>query len=169
MSDAETEARMGHAKAPGRMTRTERCCLLVFAIPVLLFLGLVFLVLMKPSPYQKDFDSEAWRNGAKYGFHEEVPPRQAMVDDLLEGDWLAPGTSKQRVFEVLGAPDQSRPEGDGIRPGVVYIFGPGPSDDMQSRWFFFLGAGRGFAIDNEWLIIEFDDQDRVIIAERYTD
>ncbi|NJN45871.1 MAG: hypothetical protein HC808_04620 [Candidatus Competibacteraceae bacterium] len=66
-------------------------------------------------------------------------PRKAMLNDLLEGPLLKPGTSKSTVIELLG-------QGKESHDGKVLSYLIGPSD---------------LSIDFEHLVIEFDSDQRL--------
>ena len=133
--------------------------------------GCLFLGFLSKRRYRVDFDSTVWIEHPEYRAPgRQVTVRQSMLDDLLTSGLLDPDASKEEVRSLIGPPDKSTPEGEGVQPSVVYISGLAASDGMASRWFYRIGLERHlFPMDNEWLLIDFDDQGRLIEARRYTD
>jgi hypothetical protein len=107
---------------------------LVSLLPFVLLFGALWLERVDKRPFEraKWFDPEWKQTSASHTV------RQEMVDDLLEKK-LKLGMPMNEVHWLIGPPD------------VDPYFKPGD-------WTYFLGRERGmFAIDNEWLSIEFDE------------
>ena len=87
--------------------------------------------------HQRSFDREAWIN------NHDLHQRHDMIADLKRR--LRPGTSKERVLELLGRPDFAS------RPGLL-------SYDV--------GPSRGFiALDADSLELLFDDNERLLLLQ----
>ena len=92
--------------------------------------------------YESTFNSELWIADSSLGFTDSsITIRQKMLGDLTENH--LPRKTRSEVINLLGsAAEKMDPDGEG--PSLS--FPTGPQRDSY------------FAIDYEWLIIEFDEQ-----------
>ena len=133
--------------AAPRWTENElvRTGLIAFAICCLvggLLIGIGFALSSRPRRIKRaEFDSTAWRDAPLTG-----DLRQRMVDDLLARDLLR-ALGKPEVEELLGPPD--------------YREDPEFGDEV----FYKLGPHRQLTMEDEWLVIEFGSDGRVMHAD----
>lgn len=100
-------------------------------------------VLLGVNEYKSNFSEETWFNN-----HTE---RVYMIDDLLN-DYELKGKTKDEVIKLLGTPTETEYFKDDHN--IVY----------------YLGYERGLvSIDSEWLVIDFDDNEKVKKYEVLTD
>lgn len=101
------------------------------------------MVLLGINEYKSKFTIEKWL--------ENPTERVCMVDDLLNKYDLKDKT-KDEVAKLMGPPDET-----------AYFKG-------ENCFVYLLGIERGLIrIDNEWLIIEFDENDKVTTFDIFTD
>lgn len=94
------------------------------------------------------FDSKTWQDQEQ--INDKPYPRRGMADSLLKERALH-GKTREEVERLLGEPTNTEYFAD---YDVVYWLGP----------------QRGFlALDSEWLVIRFDDSNRVTEYEIKTD
>ncbi len=94
------------------------------------------------------FNGDLWRS--EKGLESDwtdVTPRQKMIKDLLRN--RLPDKSKDEIFKLLGPSDTEK---FSKKADLAYL----------------LGVQRSFGIDNEWLLIYFQD-DKALKAEIYVD
>ncbi len=86
----------------------------------------------------RSFDAEKWREAEQASGY----PRLSMVDDLIESGQL----------------------NDRSRTDVLTLLGPPTNTNYFSDWdaVYWLGRERGFIrLDSEWLVVRFDEDERV--------
>lgn len=111
-------------------------------------IGLALAILSMGEPSMIAFDSKTWQDQEQV--HQKPYPRRGMADNLLQERALH-GKTREQVAQMLGEPTNTEYFAD---YDVVYWLGP----------------QRGFlAVDSEWLVIRFDDSDRVTEYEIKTD
>lgn len=99
---------------------------------------------LHPRPFDaRLWNDPAWRTSISTESHFHSI-RQRMVDDLL-AQHLRPGLSKDDVLGLLGPRDEK----------------PSLRVPEREAWIYVLGAQRGIPVDDEWLVITFDGQERV--------
>lgn len=104
---------------------------------------IVCMVMLGINEYKSSFNTERWLSS--------ISERVYMVDDLLSSNDLK-GKSKSEVFELLGTPTET--EYFRTETNIVY----------------YLGNERGLIpIDSEWLVIDFDEGERVVNYSVRTD
>lgn len=114
---------------------------IITSVGFLLLLACLFLLGVNES--KSRFSTERWLKD-----HEE---RTDMVDDLLTERRLI-GKTEKEVIALLGPPTDT--EYFSAEDAIVY----------------YLGAERGFiSIDSEWLLLWYDDSDKVVKHEVWTD
>ncbi len=123
-------------------------------LPVLIIGLLILGPIVDEMKHAHEFNPELWRN------HEEImqnpkqvkydimwPPRQCMVDDLIESGQLD-GLTEEQVIDLLGQPDDRSYFGETVNCDIYYYLGP----------------ERGFGVDSDWLFITFGEDGKM---ERY--
>ncbi|MED4531245.1 outer membrane protein assembly factor BamE domain-containing protein [Metabacillus fastidiosus] len=96
---------------------------------------LICIIMLTVNEYKSMFTTEKWLNN--------ISGRVYMVDDLLN-DYDLNGKTKKEVTNLLGTPTET--EYFKTENNIVY----------------YLGDERGLiSIDSEWLVIEFDDNEKV--------
>jgi hypothetical protein len=102
----------------------------------------------KSEPPVSTFDSKTWKDPEL--INQDPYPRRDMADELVGRRTLV-GKSRAEVLEMLGE---------------------APKSEYFTDWdvVYWLGPQRGFvAVDSEWLVIRFDESDRVTEAKITTD
>lgn len=112
---------------------------------VCLFIFLLFACGKENLPtgsYELSFDSNLWKNEVSLEIDDNfITLRQKMLGDLANNHLL--GKSQKELIRLLGIPSEKMdPDGDG--PALSYPTGP-----QRDSY---------FAIDSEWLIVEFNEQ-----------
>ncbi|MGD8191228.1 hypothetical protein ACQCN2_14710 [Brevibacillus ginsengisoli] len=121
-------------RKPSEEKQKARTIYLITALAGL-FAVLLMIFILGVHEFQNSFHHERWRT--------EQDKRVFMVDDLLQRHNLS-GMNRQAIYELLGNPSET--EYFKEKDNIVYWLGP----------------GRGLVgIDNEWLVIWFDANDRV--------
>ena len=90
--------------------------------------------------HELKFSSESWKDESSFDLDKEnVTDRQKMLGDLVEN--YLPNKSRSEILKILGKPS-TKMDPDGSGSGLSY-----PTGFQRDSY---------FAIDSEWLIIEFD-------------
>ena len=101
------------------------------------------MVILGINEYQSTFTTEKWLNSDQGKVY--------MVDDLLT-DYSLSGMTRAEVISLLGTPTETE-----------YF-------KSDQNMVYYLGNERGFIpIDSEWLVIDFDDNERVHTYQVLTD
>lgn len=111
-------------------------------------LGSVLGCTPKSEPPVSTFDSKTWKDQELT--NQEPYPRRTMADELVSQRTLV-GKTRAELLELLGE---------------------APKTEYFADWdvVYWLGPQRGFmAVDSEWLVIRFDESDRVAEAKITTD
>lgn len=105
--------------------------------------------------YVREFDAALWNHPdwrSSYAIETgDHSIRQQMVDDLL-ATHLHVGMTRDDVLALLGPDDETAPFPRGAAASVYW-----------------LGAERGFPVDSEWLLLDFDAGSKLARARLATD
>ncbi|MBI9101644.1 MAG: hypothetical protein JEY99_04475 [Spirochaetales bacterium] len=97
------------------------------------------------------FDKEIWESDTSIETaNDKLTPRQKMIDSVLE---QIEGLSRQEIIMMLGEETETD-KFSYYDEELIYVLGP-------ERSF--------FSIDYEWLLLSFDEDDRLIQSELITD
>ena len=110
------------------------------------------------------FDPQRWRDNpvSTTPLPTKITIRQEMVDALLSGGHLSPGRHRYDIERMLGRPSRYGTPGDGD--------GPAWGGGTVQRWAYYLGNERGqLGLDSEWLYLDFDSAEKLIVAQLHTD
>lgn len=89
---------------------------------------------------ERPFNVVEWNNDQSQAGQRGA--RSEMIDSLLESKILA-NLPRRRVIETLGNPYKQ------------------PEENKLTGDLFFVGADRQFGIDNEWILVTYNEQQRV--------
>ena len=133
--------------------RYRRNWCVTFVLTILIAIGLTggsfaYARGLPTGSFARTFDEKAWAASPRY-VENDITERQKMLGSAIHNAVI--NRQKDEIIKSLGLPDESpfSTAGD-----LVYCLGPQRS---------------GFAIDDEWLLIWFDDRGRVVRYDIWTD
>lgn len=103
----------------------------------------------KGGPMAETFDKATWQD--EDAVYTPPYPRRQLARSALAGGLLRPGLSRDEVLDMLGPPTEAPYFAD---RDLVYWLGPEE------------GA---LSVDSSWLVIDFDPDGRLAVAEILTD
>jgi len=131
--------------------RVLTAVLVVGAVPIVLFLGVLFYPSLDRAIQSRRFEATTWRS-AGHDLSTPWPIRLRMVDDLTAHHGLM-GLNREDVIVLLGPPDDVEAFRERSRR----------SDDNSWDIGYELGPQRGpiIRIDNDWLLLDLDGSGKV--------